>query len=387
MARKKRYQTVLPKPEGGQWKLRYRDTAGVKRVKCFGPTKTTTRPDALRAANSFMAEVNRLSGQGLERHSWTVRDVVERWREVVKPAIQRPSTVRNSEWVFGRLSDPDGGIIDCDLAILGRSDIQEWLIAHSPDYAPRTLHLMKAVFSGLLSYAVDWGWVLHNPAHGRYRMLPKVQKKQRPRFLPQHASRLVRFLDPELKAVFLVTLLTGARKSEVAALRASDVRPASELGNYVVTISRKWDFNAKPERFGPTKGGRVVDVQVGELVWGTVRQWLAVRPTQGDLLFPSPRNLERPRDLEALLAKLKAACRQAGVPEVTWHDLRSCYTSWCVGAGVNPKVVQAQIGHSSVLMTLDVYAQLAGRGDVAQKVEGLLNVPPQSPPSGSQLIQ
>ncbi len=48
-----------------------------------------------------------------------------------------------------------------------------------------------------------------------------------------------------------------------------------------------------------------------------------------------------------------------------FHDLRHTYAALMVAAGVHPKYLQAQMGHSSIRVTLDLYGHLfpdANRG-------------------------
>ena len=51
------------------------------------------------------------------------------------------------------------------------------------------------------------------------------------------------------------------------------------------------------------------------------------------------------------------------------HAFRHFYASWCInprqdgGLELPPKVVQARLGHASIVMTLDTYGHLFPRGD------------------------
>jgi integrase len=51
------------------------------------------------------------------------------------------------------------------------------------------------------------------------------------------------------------------------------------------------------------------------------------------------------------------------------HALRHFYASWCINRRVDgglelpAKVVQERLGHSSIMMTMDVYGHLFPRGD------------------------
>lgn len=49
-----------------------------------------------------------------------------------------------------------------------------------------------------------------------------------------------------------------------------------------------------------------------------------------------------------------------GLPGLTPHELRPTAASLAVSAGANVKAAQRMLGHHSVAMTLDVYADLFG---------------------------
>ena len=57
------------------------------------------------------------------------------------------------------------------------------------------------------------------------------------------------------------------------------------------------------------------------------------------------------------------------------HALRHFYASWCInrrgdgGLELPPKVMQERLGHSSIVMTLDVYGHIFPRGDDAAELE------------------
>ena len=54
----------------------------------------------------------------------------------------------------------------------------------------------------------------------------------------------------------------------------------------------------------------------------------------------------------------------AGVEGLRFHDLRHSFASFMIAAGVDPKRIQAALGHSSIMVTLDIYGHLmpgAGR--------------------------
>jgi integrase len=48
--------------------------------------------------------------------------------------------------------------------------------------------------------------------------------------------------------------------------------------------------------------------------------------------------------------------KQAGLPRIRFHDLRHCHATLLLRQGVNPKVVQERLGHSTPAFTLAVYS-------------------------------
>jgi integrase-like protein len=55
----------------------------------------------------------------------------------------------------------------------------------------------------------------------------------------------------------------------------------------------------------------------------------------------------------------RAAVKTAGLPTGTrFHDLRHFYASTLIAANLNPKVIQARLGHATIAETVDTYGHL-----------------------------
>lgn len=147
----------------------------------------------------------------------------------------------------------------------------------------------------------------------------------------------------------------GLRWGEAVALRVEDVnilkrrlnvhRNAVEVGGKIHEGTRKGN-KARAVPFPRFLGERLA------------RQCEGKGPH--DLLFPGPdggimRSARVHKDKHSWFA---AAIQAAGAPRITPHDLRHTAAAFAVSAGANVKAVQRMLGHSSVAMTLDVYADL-----------------------------
>ena len=72
---------------------------------------------------------------------------------------------------------------------------------------------------------------------------------------------------------------------------------------------------------------------------------MARGPVEGGYLFPS--RAGRPFDPDNFMYRVfKPAAAAAGIPELTFHDLRHTGASLMIAAGCHVKVIAEQMGHS-----------------------------------------
>ena len=66
------------------------------------------------------------------------------------------------------------------------------------------------------------------------------------------------------------------------------------------------------------------------------------------------------------------------MPAIRLHDVRHTMATLALQVGVHPKVVQEQLGHAGIDITLDIYSHVprAVRRDAADLIAGLLSAPP-----------
>ena len=50
--------------------------------------------------------------------------------------------------------------------------------------------------------------------------------------------------------------------------------------------------------------------------------------------------------------------KQAKLPQIRFHDLRHTFATLLLKAGTHPAIVAAQLGHSSVKTTMDIYSHV-----------------------------
>ncbi len=54
----------------------------------------------------------------------------------------------------------------------------------------------------------------------------------------------------------------------------------------------------------------------------------------------------------------KSILREAGLPDIRFHDLRHSAATLLLALGVHPKIVQEILGHSNIAMTMNIYSHV-----------------------------
>jgi integrase len=182
---------------------------------------------------------------------------------------------------------------------------------------------------------------------------------------PEEVSRMVQKTEKgsRLRALLMMATSTGLRASELRGLRWSDVDlKAREL--HVRQRADRWN------KIGPPKseaGRRTVPVGPGLAL--ALKEWkLACPKSEHDLVFPtSTGKIDHHKNMLRSLGpvmKATGVVKKDGSPKYALHSCRHFFASWCInpadrgGRELSAKVVQTLLGHSSIMMTLDVYGHL-----------------------------
>src|SRR5438105_1431206 len=84
--------------------------------------------------------------------------------------------------------------------------------------SPKSIHLYHGILSTILTKAVEWDYIPHNPAHGV--RLPRIVPVRSKWVLTRPQAQLLLDLLPLLaRTIVGLALLTGARRGELFALR------------------------------------------------------------------------------------------------------------------------------------------------------------------------
>ena len=151
----------------------------------------------------------------------------------------------------------------------------------------------------------------------------------------------------------LVFAHCGLRWSELAALRVCDVDLAAHR---LSVVERTTEIGGRLNTAAP-KSKKARQVAIPRTVARVLEARIEGRPLD-DLVFTTAhgrplRNLNWRRDV-----RWNEVCADLGLEGLTPHDLRRTFGSLARLAGADLKYIQKAMGHSSITVTAEIYAQL-----------------------------
>ena len=221
-----------------------------------------------------------------------------------------------------------------------------------------------AVIHIALQTAVKWGLLSRNIADAVEP--PRIHRAEMQTW---DEGEITQFLeatkDSPYYALFYTALFTGMRRSELLAIRWSDVdfmlsqisvsRSLHHLkdGSYIFT-EPKSQKSRRTIALSPSAILMLQDYHEKQKLERTMR---GVELKDDDLVFSHfDGNPLRPNSMTRAWDTM---CNRAGVKKIRLHDARHTHASLMLKQGIHPKIVQERLGHSSIQMTIDTYSHVA----------------------------
>lgn len=196
------------------------------------------------------------------------------------------------------------------------------------------------------------------------RDLPSVDEVRR---LIETAKK---YEDKGRRETLLLTLVfTGLRASELRGLRWHDVDLKTDGELHVRQRADRYSQIGTPK----SKAG-VRSIPLAPELLSALKRWKLACP-KGDegLVFPSAHGkINHHKNIVRTAGSIMTAAHivnTKGKPKYGLHSFRHFFASWCLnpksrgGRELSPKVAQTLLGHSSIMMTMDVYGHMFPRGD------------------------
>lgn len=192
--------------------------------------------------------------------------------------------------------------------------------------ANRLLERIRAIYNK----AMEWGWNGANPTNG----IKKFKEKSRQRFLrkdemPRFFKALAEETNQTTRDYILISLLTGARKSNVLAMQWEEV-----------------NFSLSEWHIKETKNGEPHVIPLTGPAVGILQE--RRRNSQSSYVFPGNGQAGHLVDPKKTW---KRVLRRADITDLRIHDLRRTLGSWMGAVGATTAIIGKTLAHKSVEAT------------------------------------
>jgi integrase len=167
---------------------------------------------------------------------------------------------------------------------------------------------------------------------------------------PRRRLRLTS-VGPVLRVLILAAAVTGLRQSELFGLRWRDIDASAHRVRVRNTFVRGEHSSDGKSDLSTRRSIPMASWLAQELAGWRERTAFS---HDDDLAFAHPW-LGRPLDPSKVTKRFKAACREAGVREIRFHDLRHTFATSLAASGAPLRAIQEFLGHAD-LKTTQIYA-------------------------------
>ena len=295
----------------------------------------------------------------------TLAEWLDRWLEQMSLTL-RPDTLKRYRGDMDRHVKPRLGqkrltqLTAEDLRELYRFLLEQGRIAprpgQGPGLSPATVRGIHAALHQALQAAADQCLIPNNPA--KQVDSPKITHKPMKILNEEQMDTFLAAVDGNeiWRDFFYTELTTGLRLGEICGLMWSDFDGRKGILSVTRTLRKE-------------KGGRLV---VGDTkTYAGTRKILLPSSTAKRLIgrkkhscspwiFHNPLRPETPLNPGAAYHQLKKTLKEAGLPDIRFHDLRHTFATQALASGVDAKTLAGILGHTKASFTLDTYTHTTG---------------------------
>lgn len=250
--------------------------------------------------------------------------------------IERHAKPHKKSWQsdidqFKRYLKPYRGYL---VSTITKQDIQKLHLTTGEKHGLYAANRLLALISSVFVKAIDWGLDIPNPAKG----IKKFKENSRSRFLqadelPRFFTALAEEANETIKDYILISLLTGARKSNILSMRWEQI-----------------NFIAKTWTIPVTKNGEEHTIPLAP----QAIEILEARKNNSEWVFPTNSVAGHLTDPKRAWARI---LEKAQIKNLRIHDLRRSLGSWQAATGASLSVIGKTLAHKNVSTTA-IYARL-----------------------------
>lgn len=327
----------------------------------------STAKKAERAMRDRKYEVEH--GLYAKEENTTVKEWFPDWLKLYKTGI-KPSTRVAYEQMFRLYIAPTIGNMRLrDVRVV---QLQKILNDTAASYSRSTLTMTKIVLNGMFKQAYKRGIISKNPMVNTDSPVAKKGKKKGALTREQQTAFLQYAEKSEYYPLFRLATLTGMRIGELLGLSWEDVDFQNKTIHvrYTLSWSKKLGFSlGEPKTDAGTRDIPMLPDAEKMFHDQKIRQ-LSSRMALGSAWIGNGRDLVfttvtgqpvAAQWIDRTVRRITARMLKDGIElpiGFSFHTLRHCFATRCIEMGMNMKTLQVILGHSSLSITMDVYADV-----------------------------
>ena len=351
MGKRKRRGSVRWREEIGKYVIDFYDNLGKRHIETIG-TNWRTANDKL---DEKMNEVRTGVFASLKGNE-IFKEYALRWIKG-KVSIKHLTKVAYEGIIDNHLVPYFG---DARIAELKRNNIQDFVKTKIAELrpSPKTISNILLVLRQILNDAEVDGVLARNPYLKIER--PKTEKTEKDYLRTDEIKIFLEKCKGQDYALFYTAIFSGMRRGELLGLQWGDIDWVSQKIHVRRSLYRggfqapKSEYSKRAIDMGPRLGQVLKEQRArqSEARLKAGKNW-----TDNDLVFckkdgtPLDGDNVYHRDFRNIL-------KEAKLRRIRIHDLRHTFASILIAAGHNPKYIQSQLGHASIIITMDLYGHL-----------------------------
>lgn len=313
----------------------------------------------------------------------TVSDLLDSYIAYCRTLGRKATTIKGYEVVAERCQTPIGTILAKKCTTY---QLEKFVAEMSSNgLSAKTIKNTIGLLSSAYDHAIRIGQLDSNPCSRL--TLPKGQPREI-RIL--HLDEIQGFLnaisecDLNEKVAYELALFLGLRRSEILGLKESDVDIISGMIDIHSTRHRVdgEDVTQDTKTARSTRTLALPDILIFDLarLLETHRRF---KYEKTDYLIQN--GFGEPLNGQALASRLDRLEKEKGLPHVTLHGLRHTYASLLHASGVDMANISAELGHSNLTTTANIYTHILKTP--TQSSKGIANTINNLPLGGTNVAQ
>lgn len=288
--------------------------------------------------------------------SLTVAELLSWYTDRMESLGARPTTISGYKSTAKRVNLTCGAIKANELTTYKI----EKDIALNRKYSPKTVKNTISLLSAAYKKAIDVGMLSENPCEKVQQ--PKMKKKEIKILAPDNLEAFVLALNnetPDFRVACKLALFCGLRRSEILGINEASI---SDVSNVITITQCRHRIGTEDRLTEPKTAKSRRAVAVPASLMNEIRELIKMHRESlygscGYLIQDEFGDLMKPNYLTQHIATFE---RNNGLPLVSFHGLRHSHASMLNAYGVDIARISAQLGHSTIGTTMNIYTHVFG---------------------------